>query len=594
MRRLFALLTGLCLTLAGCNDAYDDSELVKRMDDFEQRLAKLERLCNDMNTNLGSMQTIVTALDNGDYITSVEPLTENGAVVGYTLKFAKGKPIVIYNGKSGTAPVIAVRKDADGIYYWTLDGEWLTGDDGKKLPVSGDAVAPKLRIEEDYWYISYDDGATWTQLGKASGEDGKDAAGIEIDMDENYVYFTLPGGQTVTVPRVGGGDTPAPAVPHILYAAGQELVPGKDYFYATIWRDGKRFPLSDGSADAFCNAVCTAGRDVYVVGCEAIGDLVDDGYYEPYHQNVAVLWHFKTGDEANAVRTSLSSGEYATSPIAVAASNGNVYAAGFESPAVDRRAVWWKNGQMEYLSDGSTDARAYCILADGDDVYVGGYLQPADNKRGGIARIWKNGTPQDLTDGSTLAKVNALCMDNGVLYAAGAEKTTDGRWKGVLWRDGQPDLLHRRGRHRSDGAARRERRLHHRRQHDRPVGRHTRLHLDQRWGAGGLRGAVAVSGRRPGRCGKRPLCRRQRNGRIRLHHLRGDQPRLRLEERRSAEPRNDQSQQLLAVGNRLRIRRGTGVTRTGRFGRTPTTNRASRHGNRTETLVFHRSVTRCV
>ncbi len=438
MRRLFALLTGLCLTLAGCNDAYDDSELVKRMDDFEQRLAKLERLCNDMNTNLGSMQTIVTALDNGDYITSVEPLTENGAVVGYTLKFAKGKPIVIYNGKSGTAPVIAVRKDADGIYYWTLDGEWLTGDDGKKLPVSGDAVAPKLRIEEDYWYISYDDGATWTQLGKASGEDGKDAAGIEIDMDENYVYFTLPGGQTVTVPRVGGGDTPAPAVPHILYAAGQELVPGKDYFYATIWRDGKRFPLSDGSADAFCNAVCTAGRDVYVVGCEAIGDLVDDGYYEPYHQNVAVLWHFKTGDEANAVRTSLSSGEYATSPVAVAASNGNVYAAGFESPAVDRRAVWWKNGQMEYLSDGSTDARAYCILADGDDVYVGGYLQPADNKRGGIARIWKNGTPQDLTDGATLAKVNALCMDNGVLYAAGAEKTTDGRWKGVLWRDGQP------------------------------------------------------------------------------------------------------------------------------------------------------------
>lgn len=438
MRRLFALLTGLCLTLAGCNDAYDDSELVKRMDDFEQRLAKLERLCNDMNTNLGSMQTIVTALDNGDYITSVEPLTENGAVVGYTLKFAKGKPIVIYNGKSGTAPVIAVRKDADGIYYWTLDGEWLTGDDGKKLPVSGDAVAPKLRIEEDYWYISYDDGATWTQLGKASGEDGKDAAGIEIDMDENYVYFTLPGGQTVTVPRVGGGDTPAPAVPHILYAAGQELVPGKDYFYATIWRDGKRFPLSDGSADAFCNAVCTAGSDVYVVGCEAIGDLVDNGYYEPYHQNVAVLWHFKTGDEANAVRTSLSSGEYATSPIAVAASNGNVYAAGFESPAVDRRAVWWKNGQMEYLSDGSTDARAYCILADGDDVYVGGYLQPADNKRGGIARIWKNGTPQDLTDGSTLAKVNALCMDNGVLYAAGAEKTTDGRWKGVLWRDGQP------------------------------------------------------------------------------------------------------------------------------------------------------------
>lgn len=442
MKKLLTLVTGLCLMLAGCNDEYDDSALVKRMDDLEQRLAKLERLCNDMNTNLGSMQTIVAALDAGDYITAVDPLTENGEVVGYTIRFAKGKPIVVYNGKAGTTPVIAVKKDSDGIYYWTLDGAWLTGSDGKKLPVSGvdgrDAVAPKLKIEEDYWYISYDNGATWTQLGKATGDDGKDATGIGIEMDENYVYFTLPGGQTVTVPRVGGGDDPAPGVPHILYAAGQELVPDKDYFYATIWRDGKRFPLSDGSADAFCNAVCTEGSDVYVVGCEAIGELVDDGYYDPYHQNVAVLWHFKTGDEANAVRTTLSDGKYATSPVAVAASNGNVYAAGFESPAFDRRAVWWKNGQMEYLTDGSTDALAYCILADGDDVYVGGYLQPADNKRGGIARIWKNGTPQDLTDGSTLAKVNALCMDNGVLYAAGAEKTTEGRWKGVLWKDGQP------------------------------------------------------------------------------------------------------------------------------------------------------------
>ena len=62
MKRLFTLFTGLCvMLLAGCNDEYDDSALVKRLDDFEQRLERLERLCNDMNTNLGSMQTIVTA-----------------------------------------------------------------------------------------------------------------------------------------------------------------------------------------------------------------------------------------------------------------------------------------------------------------------------------------------------------------------------------------------------------------------------------------------------------------------------------------------------------------------------------------------------
>ena len=171
MKRLFTLFTGLCvMLLAGCNDEYDDSALVKRLDDFEQRLERLERLCNDMNTNLGSMQTIVTALDRGDYITSVEPLTENGSMVGYTIRFAKGTPIVVYNGKPGTAPVVSVKKDTDGIYYWTLDGEWIT-DGGKKLPVSGqDGTSPKLKIEEEYWYISYDDGTTWTKLDKATGE----------------------------------------------------------------------------------------------------------------------------------------------------------------------------------------------------------------------------------------------------------------------------------------------------------------------------------------------------------------------------------------------------------------------------------------
>lgn len=435
MKRLLSLFTGLCIMLlAGCNDEYDDSALVKRMDDFEQRLEQLERLCNDMNTNLGSMQTIVTALDNGDYITSVEPLMENGILVGYTMQFAKGKPIVVYNGKSGTTPVIAVKKDADGIYYWTLDGKWLTDDAGKQLPVSGkNSTTPKLKIEEGYWHVSYDDGETWTKLDKATGD------GIQIDMDENYVYFILPGGTKVTVPRVGGGSDPKPSVPHILYAVGQELVPDQSHYYATLWKDGKRFLLSDGSADGFCNGIHINGSDVYIVGCEATGKLVDDGYYEPYRQNVGVLWQFKVNDEGNVTRTTLSDGKNSTSPVAVAVGNGTVYAAGFETMEnSNRKVVYWKNEQMEYLTDGATDALAYCILADGDNVYIGGYVQPADNKSGGIARIWKNGAAQDLTDGTTLAKVNALCLDNGVLYAAGAEKVSGGRWKGVLWRDGQP------------------------------------------------------------------------------------------------------------------------------------------------------------
>lgn len=178
----------------------------------------LQRLCNETNTNLSALQTIVTALQNNDYITSVDPLTENGKVVGYTIKFAKSNPIVIYNGKDGAdgvdgnTPVIGVKKDGDGIYYWTLDGEFIIVD-GQKIKAQGtdgsdgsdgtDGVTPKLEIREGYWWISYDNGTNWTQLGKATGEDGadgKDGDNIKITQDENNVYFELADGTTITMP----------------------------------------------------------------------------------------------------------------------------------------------------------------------------------------------------------------------------------------------------------------------------------------------------------------------------------------------------------------------------------------------------------
>ena len=176
----------------------------------------LQRLCNETNTNLSALQTIVTALQNNDYITSVDPLTENGKVVGYTIKFAKSNPIVIYNGKDGAdgvdgnTPVIGVKKDTDGIYYWTLDGEFIVVDgqkikaqetDGNNGTDGSDGVTPKLEIREGYWWISYDNGTNWTQLGKATGEDGKDADSIKITQDENNVYFELADGTVITMPQ---------------------------------------------------------------------------------------------------------------------------------------------------------------------------------------------------------------------------------------------------------------------------------------------------------------------------------------------------------------------------------------------------------
>ena len=211
--------------------SYDDSGLIDRIEDLENRVEKLEQACKDINSNIEALQALVKALQENDYVTSVTPITENGEVVGYTINFVKGDPITIYHGedgkdgqngadgKDGYTPQIGVREDVDGVIYWTIDGDWLLDEDGNKVKAVGadgadgtdgvdgqNGTTPSLKIEEGYWYVSLDGGATWTELGKATGEDGKDGADGDsmfegIEQDDNYVYVYLSDGTTLILPK---------------------------------------------------------------------------------------------------------------------------------------------------------------------------------------------------------------------------------------------------------------------------------------------------------------------------------------------------------------------------------------------------------
>ena len=204
------------------------------------------------------------------------------------------------DGKDGYTPQIGVKQDTDNIYYWTLDGEWLLDEDGNKIKAQGtdgkdgqdgengadgndgangndgatgpqgpqgdkgdqgetgpqgpqgdkgdqgetgsqgpqgeQGITPMLKIEDDYWYVSYDNGQSWTQLGKATGEKGEqgeqgpqgdkgetgaqgpqgekgeqgsqgekgdagDSFFQSVTQDEQYVYFTLADGTVITLPK---------------------------------------------------------------------------------------------------------------------------------------------------------------------------------------------------------------------------------------------------------------------------------------------------------------------------------------------------------------------------------------------------------
>ncbi len=221
MKKLLSFL--LCsLLLFGCSDKYDDSALRNDLSDLGNRVAKLEELCKQMNTNISSLQKIVEALQDNLSISKVEQVSD-----GYIIRFSDGSTATIKNGKnSGDAPIIGVKKDTDGIYYWTLDGEWLTDEKGNKVKAQGTdgekgdtgdkgdtgntgnkgdtGVTPQLKIENDYWFVSYDDGKSWTQLGKATGEDGKDGLNgifISVTQDADNVYFTMADKTVITIPK---------------------------------------------------------------------------------------------------------------------------------------------------------------------------------------------------------------------------------------------------------------------------------------------------------------------------------------------------------------------------------------------------------
>ena len=246
MKKIHLLLLGLTICLfTACHDKLWDA-----IDGLDSRVTKLEELCKEMNTNITSLQTIVSVLQSNDFITGIVEIKKNGEVIGYTITFGKHDPITIYHGQDGkdgadgkdgqdgqngsaNAPVIGVAQDTDGVYYWTLNGEWLLDDNGNKLPVSGkdgqngtngsngqdgtdgkDGITPQLKIEDGYWYISYDNGATWTQLGKATGEDGEkgdkgdtgDSMFQSVTQDENYVYFTLADGTVIKIAKGNGSN----------------------------------------------------------------------------------------------------------------------------------------------------------------------------------------------------------------------------------------------------------------------------------------------------------------------------------------------------------------------------------------------------
>jgi hypothetical protein len=199
------LLLAFFFTLCSCNRE-DLDDIRAAQSEMEARLSALEAWQKTVNTDILHLQTVVSSLEANDYVLSVTTLSDGS---GYVINFSKSGAVTIKHGAkgetgdkgdkgdtgdkgdkgdTGSAPVVSVSQDSDGVFYWTLDGEWLTDAEGHKLRVTGedgkdgasgtagkDAIAPQVRINStsNEWEISTDGGNTWTSTGvPATGDTG--------------------------------------------------------------------------------------------------------------------------------------------------------------------------------------------------------------------------------------------------------------------------------------------------------------------------------------------------------------------------------------------------------------------------------------
>lgn len=190
-----AMIMMSCASVAAVScDTYDDSEIWETIKELQEKIEALEQQVAD---NVAALQSIVTL----EKIRSCSFDAETGKV---TITLLDGKTITIDQTVDGY-PLVTVKQDADGAYYWALckDGntEFLMVD-GAKVPV---AVTPEFKISDSgEWMISVDGGKTWIPTGMTSDEGSSSAKFFsDVKMEGDYMVLTLADGSIIKVAVVG-------------------------------------------------------------------------------------------------------------------------------------------------------------------------------------------------------------------------------------------------------------------------------------------------------------------------------------------------------------------------------------------------------
>jgi hypothetical protein len=104
----------------------------------------------------------------------------------------------------------------------------------------------------------------------------------------------------------------------------------------------------------------------------------------------------------------------------------------------NRAAIYWKNGEPVYLTDGTQEASASVITFSGSSIYVLGESPLADTE---VPSYWKDGVLHQVTT-SGFANAHAIGVDGDDVYVAGRQyDPAEEAWTNMYWKNGQSTSL---------------------------------------------------------------------------------------------------------------------------------------------------------
>ena len=170
---------------------YDDSAIWDKLEEIERHRDETvhsgyETLCNRLNANISSIHTILQAKTEGEYVTNVISMMDNGKDVGYLVNFPVTGSVPVFLDLEADMlqiPDLGLKQDKDGTHYWTLYSACLLDNDGNKV-----SDPPLLDVGSGYWHLSLDDGMTWEQL-ESIGSDSETSSGTFLFEDYNPLFW---------------------------------------------------------------------------------------------------------------------------------------------------------------------------------------------------------------------------------------------------------------------------------------------------------------------------------------------------------------------------------------------------------------------